>query len=189
MKLFQYKKEKIIYSINVLNEYIKEYNINTYYFIGPDSIKGLIHETKDYERPQYIIFCDFENIELDYVLFNKIFHYVKNGSKMITTSYSNYYISKNEYKMDTGIFVKMYEILANEKAILIGKPSQIIYKMALKKLGIEKNNIITIGDDELTDIDGGKEMGIETILVKTGKYKDGDEKNMNQIKQYLIWKK
>ena len=91
--------------------------------------------------------------------------------------------------MDTGIFVKMYEILANEKAILIGKPSQIIYKMALKKLGIEKNNIITIGDDELTDIDGGKEMGIETILVKTGKYKDGDEKNMNQIKQYLIWKK
>ena len=98
MKLFQYKKEKIIYSINVLNEYIKEYNINTYYFIGPDSIKGLIHETKDYERPQYIIFCDFENIELDYVLFNKIFHYAKNGSKMITTSYSNYYISKMNIK-------------------------------------------------------------------------------------------
>ena len=95
---------------------------------------------------------------------------------MIATSYSDFYISKNKYKLDTGIFVKMYEILSNEKALIIGKPSHLMYKMGLKKLRMEAKNVITIGDDGLTDIIGGKEMGLETILIKTGKYKDGDEK-------------
>lgn len=170
------KKENILYPIVVLNDFIKENDIKTYYFIGPDNLKRLVQRTMDYENnPEYIIFCDFEYVNLNYEMLNKIFKYIRNGSKMITTSYSNYYISKNEYKMDTGIFVKMYETLVNEKAIIMGKPSQIIYKTALKWLGMDTNDVITIGDDGLTDIVGGKEMGMETILVKTGKYKEGDE--------------
>jgi HAD superfamily hydrolase (TIGR01549 family) len=143
--------------------------------LGPENIKCLIQKTVNYDIPEYVIFCDLENIDLSNELFNKIFKYIKNGAKMITTSYSNYYISKNEHKVDIGIFVKMYEILTNEKAIIIGKPSKIIFNMVLKKLGIKANNVIIIGDDGLTDIKGGKEMGMETILVKTGKYKNGDE--------------
>ena len=189
---FNIKKERIIYPIIVLNDYIKENNIKSYYFIGHNNINSLLQESMDYDIPEYIIFCDFENIEINYELFNKIFQYIKNGSKIIATSYSDYYISKNEYKMDTGIFVKMYEILTNEKAIIIGKPSKIIYKMGLKKLGMEVQNVITIGDDGLTDIIGGKEMGLETILVKTGKYKSGDEeiykpnKIINNIQEIIM---
>jgi HAD superfamily hydrolase (TIGR01458 family) len=172
---FDIEKDKIINPIIVLNEYLKENNISKYYFIGPDNIKMLLKESLEYDIPEYIIFCDFENIDLDYKLLNKIFQYIRNGSKMIATSYSNYYLSKDEYKMDTGIFVKMYETLTNEKAIIMGKPSQAIYKTALAKIGIEASNAIAIGDDALTDIIGGKEMGMKTILVKTGKYKNGDE--------------
>jgi HAD superfamily hydrolase (TIGR01450 family) len=173
---FKIEKEKIIYPIVVLNIFIKENDLKKYYFIGPDTIKNLIPKATDYEIPEYIIFCDFENIDLNYGLFNKIFWYIKNRAKMIATSYSNYYISKGEYRMDTGIFVKMYETLVNERAILMGKPSSMIYKIALKQLDMKVNEVITIGDDGLTDIIGGNEMGMETILVKTGKYKDGDEK-------------
>jgi HAD superfamily hydrolase (TIGR01458 family) len=177
------RKENIIYPIVVLNDFIKENAIKTYYFIGPDNLKNLVQRTMDYENnPEYIIFCDFEYANLNYEMLNKIFKYIRNGSKIIATSYSNYYISKNEYKMDTGIFVKMYETLVNEKAVIMGKPSQIIYKTALKRLGMDTNNVITIGDDGLTDIVGGKEMEMETILVKTGKYKDGDEKKYKPSK-------
>jgi HAD superfamily hydrolase (TIGR01458 family) len=189
---FDINKDKIITPIIVLNDFINIKNIKTYYFIGPDRIKNLVQKTMDYDIPEYVVFCDFEYIDINYELFNKIYHYIKNGSKMITTSYSNYYISNNQYKMDTGIFVKMYETLANEKSIILGKPSQIIYEMVLRKMGIEKNNIIAIGDDGLTDIIGGKEMGFETILVKTGKYKNGDEeihkpnKIINNIKEIIV---
>jgi NagD protein len=189
---FTINKDKIITPIIVLNDFINENSIKTYCFIGPEKIKDLTQKTMDYDIPEYVIFCDFEYIELNYELFNKIYHFIKNGSKMVTTSYSNFYISNNQYKMDTGIFVKMYETLANEKAIILGKPSQIVYKMVLRKMGITKNNVIAIGDDGLADIIGGKEMGFETILVKTGKYKCGDEeiykpnKTVNNIKELIV---
>lgn len=188
-------KDKILYPIIVLNDFLKERNIKTHYFLGPDDIKKLIPETMDYEVPEYIIFCDLENIELSYYFFNKIFQYINNGSKIITTSYSNYYITGNEYKIDIGIFVKMYETLSNKKAEVIGKPSQMVYKTALKQLGMEKNKVVAIGDDGLTDIIGGKGMGLETILVKTGKYKNGDEekykpdKVANNLEEIIKWLK
>ena len=138
-------------------------------------MEKILKKTLEYNIPEYIIFCDFENIVLDYELLNKLFQYINNGAKIITTSYSDYYISNNEYKMDTGIFVKMYEILTNKNAIIIGKPSQIIYSITLKRMGIEASNVISIGDDGLTDIIGGNEIGMETVMVKTGKYKNGDE--------------
>jgi len=168
-------KNKIIYPLLVLNDYLNVNNIKTYYFLGPENMEKILKKTLEYNIPEYIVFCDFENIVLDYELFNKLFQYINNGAKIITTSYSDYYISNNEYKMDTGIFVKMYEILTNKKAIIIGKPSQIIYSIALKRMGMEANNVISIGDDGLTDIIGGNEIGMETVMVKTGKYKNGDE--------------
>jgi ribonucleotide monophosphatase NagD (HAD superfamily) len=54
--------------------------------------------------------------------------------------------------------------------------------MALNILEIKPNDTVTIGDDVLTDIAGGKELGIETILVKTGKYIEGDEKKIKPDK-------
>jgi HAD superfamily hydrolase (TIGR01458 family) len=171
---------RLINPITVLNYFIMENDITSYYFVGPESLKKLITKSNIFEKiPEYIIFCDFENIDCNYEALNKIFQYIKDGSKMIATSYSDYYISKNEYKMDTGIFVKMYETLSNKKAVIMGKPSPMIYKMALNKLKIKPNDAIAIGDDILTDMAGGKEFGIKTILVKTGKYIEGDE---NKIK-------
>jgi HAD superfamily hydrolase (TIGR01458 family) len=174
---------RLINPITVLNNYIMENDITSYYFVGPEYIKRSIRKSNVFEKiPEYIIFCDFENIDCNYEVLNKIFQYIKDGSKMIATSYSNYYISKNEYKMDTGIFVKMYETLSNEKAVIMGKPSPMIYKMALDMLKMNPNDAVAIGDDVLTDIAGGKELGIETILVKTGKYKEGDEKKIKPDK-------
>jgi HAD superfamily hydrolase (TIGR01458 family) len=174
---------RLINPITVLNHFITENDIQSYYFVGPEYLKKLIRKSIDFiKTPEYIIFCDFENIDCNYEVLNKIFRYIKNGSKMMTTSYSNYYISKNEYKMDTGVFVKMYETLSDEKAVIMGKPSPMIYKMALNKLKIKPNNAIAIGDDVLTDIAGAKGLGIETILVKTGKYIEGDEKKLKPDK-------
>lgn len=170
-------KEKIVNPIIVLNTYLRENGINKYFFVGPDKTKKLLPETLKYDIPDYIIFCDFENIELNYDYMNNIFQYIKRGAKIITTSYSDFYVSKNEFKMDTGIFVKMYEALTDKKAINVGKPSEIIYKTAINKfIELDRNNICVIGDDGFSDIMGAKEIGMETIMVKTGIYRNGDEK-------------
>jgi HAD superfamily hydrolase (TIGR01458 family) len=173
---FNISKENIINPITVLNKFLEENNVKSYYFVGPDYLKNTIIGETTEDKPEYIVFCDFEWIESSYVFLNKLFQYIKDGSKIIATSYSNYYLSKSEYKLDTGAFVKMYEQITNEKAIIMGKPSNMIYKMAMNNLSTRPEEIMAIGDDILTDINGGKELGIETTLVKTGKYREGDEK-------------
>ena len=168
-------KEKIVNPIIALNAYLTKNRIDNYLLIGPDKVKNLLPETGKSDKPDYVVFCDFEQIELSYELLNRIFQYIKSGSQILATSYTDYYISNDKLKIDTGIFVKMFELLTGEKAAIIGKPSRIIFEMALDKLGMAKSNVAVIGDDGFSDIAGGKEAGMETILVRTGIYKSGDE--------------
>jgi HAD superfamily hydrolase (TIGR01458 family) len=181
---FKVATNQIINPFIVLNEYLLEHNIRSYYFVGPEYLEEQIEtDSISYDNPEYVIFCDFEYINCDYNKFNKIYNYIKNGSKIITTSYSNYYYRNNEYKLDTGSFTKMFEMICEKEAIIMGKPSKEIYNCALKQLNIKREEAIIIGDDILTDIGGGNNIGIKTVLVKTGKYKNGDE---NKIKPFKI---
>jgi len=175
-------KERIINPIIALNHFLIENDIDKYFFVGHEDTKKYLRESLEYVIPDYVVINDFEYIDLSYELFNKIFQYINKGAKIITTCYSNFYASNNEFKMDTGIFVKMYELLTNKKAEIIGKPSPIMFKMALNKLGINANDTIVIGDDGTSDILGGNELGMETILVKTGIYRQGDEEKYKPTK-------
>jgi len=69
----------------------------------------------------------------------------------------------------------MYELLTNQKATIIGKPSTEILKITMIELNKQRKDIILVDDDGFSDIQGGKQLGIETILVKTCVYKGGDE--------------
>jgi HAD superfamily hydrolase (TIGR01458 family) len=173
---FDIARDCIINSIVALKAFLVNNKIKTYFFVGPDYQKEMIPKSQYFKDfPEYVILCDFEHTHCDYNLFNQIYQYIRNGSKILATSYSNYYAAEDNYKMDTGIFVKMYELLTEKKATIIGKPSTEILKIAITKMKTEVKDIIIIGDDGSSDIAGGKNLGMKTVLVKTGVYKDGDE--------------
>ena len=48
------------------------------------------------------------------------------------------------------------------------------YESALELLGLPAPAVVIVGDDVITDVDGAQKMGIQGVLVKTGKYRDGD---------------
>lgn len=166
----------ILNPIKAVNYFLEERNTSSYFFAGPPAIRSQISIQPAFEgTPEYIILCDFEHITCSYDLFNQIYKYLLNGAKLLSTSYSDFYLSKDGPKIDTGSFTKMFEILGNQQATIFGKPSPALYEAALKQMGVEKEGVIAIGDDVLTDIKGAKEYGIISALVQTGKYKDGDE--------------
>jgi HAD superfamily hydrolase (TIGR01458 family) len=159
-----------------LNTYLNERNTRSFYFVGSDSMKSRLSRQPDFDGvPEYVILCDFESIDCSYGTLNRIFNYLINGAKLITASNSEYYLSKGGLKLDTGAFARMFEITANQKAVVLGKPSSIVYRVAAAQIGLSPEEVITVGDDVLTDIRGGKEFGAYSVLVKTGKYKNGDE--------------
>jgi len=55
--------------------------------------------------------------------------------------------------------------------LLIGKPSPIYFKTALKILGNENSSFYMLGDDLETDVNAAQKIGGKGILVYTGKTK------------------
>lgn len=76
----------------------------------------------------------------------------------------------------------MLEETSEVVAEVVGKPSRSFFELCLASLneeGIQKSDwhqVAIIGDDYKNDLGGGaNELGLQRFLVRTGKYREGDE--------------
>ncbi len=114
-----------------------------------------------------------------------ILHYNK-GSKLYAINMSRYFKDTDGLNaISVGSFVKTLEFSSDLKPILIGKPSPLFFQSGMDVLGegIETTNCAMIGDDVRDDVMGGMALGMAGVLVKTGKYKDGDENEFEKCKK------
>ena len=51
---------------------------------------------------------------------------------------------------------------------VVGKPSPIAFRMALRALGAGSERVVVIGDRLETDIQGGHDAGLDTAVVLSG---------------------
>ncbi len=108
---------------------------------------------------------------------NRAFRKVLSGAKLLALAMNrNFKDADGELSLDAGPFVTALEYASRTKAELIGKPSPEFYALAIDGLGYEPASIAMIGDDAEADIGGAMAAGLRTVLVRTGKYRPGDEK-------------
>lgn len=82
-----------------------------------------------------------------------------------------------ELSLDAGAFVRALEYSSGTSALLLGKPSPEFFEAGARSMDCELSDVVMVGDDAESDISGAVSAGIERcILVKTGKYRAGDEK-------------
>ncbi|MBB4171814.1 MULTISPECIES: TIGR01458 family HAD-type hydrolase [unclassified Rhizobium] len=81
--------------------------------------------------------------------------------------------------LDAGAFVEALEYAAGTKAILFGKPSRDFFTAAVESMGCRPHDVAMVGDDVESDVAGALRAGIGAgILVRTGKYRAGDERQV-----------
>ncbi len=68
----------------------------------------------------------------------------------------------------SGTIIGAIEIATGQKPIIIGKPEPLLYKIAMKRLGVAPDETLAIGDRLETDIAGGQAAGLHTALVLSG---------------------
>lgn len=73
-----------------------------------------------------------------------------------------------------GALVAAFEVACGRKAITIGKPEPLLYRMALHRLGVDASSCVMIGDRVDTDISGATRLGMRTALVRTGRFAPGE---------------
>uniref|UniRef100_A0A914ZME4 Haloacid dehalogenase-like hydrolase domain-containing protein 2 n=1 Tax=Parascaris univalens TaxID=6257 RepID=A0A914ZME4_PARUN len=111
---------------------------------------------------------------------NDAFRLLLNGAKLIAIHKGRYYRRKDGLALGPGPFVEALEFASDAKGEVVGKPEQRFFLSALESLEekIAPSNAVMIGDDARDDALGAINAGMHAILVKTGKYRTGDE---NQI--------
>ena len=103
-------------------------------------------------------------------LMNSLMLDILDGAEIVALHKGRYYQANGALKMDCGAFVAGLEYVTQKKAHVVGKPSKAFFEVALADM--PKGEICIVGDDLINDIEGGIKMGLKTILVKTGKFRE-----------------
>ncbi len=69
---------------------------------------------------------------------------------------------------DCGSVCMMIENATGRKPVVIGKPSALMPRLAMEKMGIAPEHTCVVGDRIYTDIKSGLNAGITTVLVMSG---------------------
>lgn len=112
---------------------------------------------------------------------NAAFRRIIGGAELVALAKNRYFQDADgALSLDAGPFVAALEFASGREAVLLGKPSAEFLKLAAQGLGLEPRNVVMIGDDAQSDIGGAMDIGMQAILVRTGKYRAGDEDGLSR---------
>ena len=165
------KKEEVLTSGLLTAEYLRQRHGKVSYFLVGE--EGLDVEMRRFgHRRVSREAADFVVVGLDRgVTYEKLDHaarLARNGAGIVATHSSRLYMYKNGPAMATGPIVKAIEYGSRKRALVIGKPSPLMFRIALQRAGCRKEDAVMTGDQVDTDIAGATRAGIDSILVTSG---------------------
>lgn len=144
-------------------------NKKAVYAIGEFGLKKALTNKGFYfeeQHPDYVV------VGLDYDVTYHKFELatlaIKRGATFIGTNADTNLPNERGLVPGAGSIIALVECATQQKATYIGKPEAIIMKKALNRLKLKKNEVIMVGDNYMTDITAGINLGIDTLLVYTG---------------------
>jgi len=133
---------------------------------------GLVQALKDVgftitdENPSYVVVGETKNWNFELV--EKAINLVYKGAKLIGTNCDAVDNGTTGYSPAGGALTAPIEVATGQKAYFVGKPNALMFRTALAKLDCHSSEAVMIGDRMDTDIQGGMEAGMDTILVLSG---------------------
>lgn len=143
----------------------------TVYAIGEE---GLLHALEEAglvladegEAPDYVI----QGIDRSFT-YDKLtaaVRFIRQGAAYILTNPDRLLPGDGGLMPGAGSLSEAISAASGMAPVIIGKPSPILLDMAVERLGLPRDDIWVVGDNLLTDIEGGYAAGCRTALVLTG---------------------
>jgi HAD superfamily hydrolase (TIGR01458 family) len=151
--------------------YVKE-NYKRVKVYCTENIKKLFKDFIVKDNPEVVVVGDLAD-KWSYEILNEIFRDVFAGADLIAMQKNKFWKPDGKTLcLDAGSFITAIEYATGKQATLIGKPSSIYFRTALKLLGLnEEQSFLMLGDDLETDIIAAQNIGGKGILIFTGKTK------------------
>ncbi|HLN55986.1 MAG TPA: HAD-IIA family hydrolase [Bacteroidales bacterium] len=117
-------------------------------------------------NPDYVIVGDTRSY--NFSMIEQAVNLVMKGARLIGTNPDVSGPVETGITPSTRALVSPIEVATGKKAYYVGKPNPLMMRIALKKLGVKREDAIVIGDRMDTDVRCGMESEIDTLLVLSG---------------------
>ena len=111
------------------------------------------------------------NLVFSYMNLARAFAELEMGARLYCLHRNRWWQTARGPLLDAGAFVAGLEYAADVEAVVLGKPSPSYFNAALEALDADPDRAWMVGDDLESDVAGAHAMGINTVLVRTGKFR------------------
>jgi NagD protein len=141
----------------------------TAYVVGESGLTHAMHEagfTMADAGVEYVVLGETHSYNLD--LITRGIQLIVAGAHFIATNPDAAFPRDAGMTPACGAMAALMEKASGVPAFFIGKPNPLMMRTALNHLGVHSEDTIMVGDNMATDIVGGVQAGMETILVLSG---------------------
>lgn len=131
--------------------------------------------TLDHDAPEAVVIGDL-GPSWNFDRLNRAFRQVMGGARLVALQRNRYWLTGGELALDAGAFVAALEYATGVEATVVGKPSRAFFEAAVRAVGCPAGDVVCVGDDVANDVAGAQGVGCRAVLVRTGKYRPGDER-------------
>lgn len=131
------------------------------------------------ETPNAVLVADAGE-GFTYAAMNRAFRLLMDGAPLLAICRNRYFREDDGLSLDAGPFVAALEYAADTEAEILGKPAPAMFHAAVQSMGCAPEETVMVGDDVESDVNGAVQAGLTALLVRTGKYREGDEGRMAQ---------
>jgi ribonucleotide monophosphatase NagD (HAD superfamily) len=100
-----------------------------------------------------------------------------NGSKLIGMQSELIDTSMAKAELNVGSWVGMLERASGVSAIYLGKPHSFAFELVLQSMVMGNQQVAMVGDRVLTDILGAQKLGMQSVLLRTGEFRQKELQN------------
>ena len=107
------------------------------------------------------------------------FRRLLDGAQLYTLQRNRYFKKDGFLVTDLGPLAAFFEYASGSAAENLGKPSPLLFDEIAREAGEPRESIVMIGDDAEFDVAASVALGMSGVLVRTGKYRAGDESRVS----------
>ena len=170
---FDIKASELQTAVTATRSLIAARGLRPHYLVHPDIVDEIGPSSP---TPDSVVLGDAGPF-FTYAALNEAFRLLMQGLPLLVMAKNRYFMEADGLSLDMGAYVTGLEYSAGIKAEVIGKPAIPFFETALAELDVAPEDAVLIGDDLADDIGGAQDVGIPGILVRTGKFRTGDEHN------------
>lgn len=156
-------------------QYLESNQLYPYLLIHPNLVSEF-ENSEDNKANAVLVGDAAEGFTYEHM--NHAFRLLLDGAPLFAMGINRYFKDGDQFSLDAGPFVHALEYASDTRATVIGKPAREFYLSAVESLGCNPEQTVMVGDDVESDVLGAVAADLHAILVRTGKYRQGDEQKL-----------